>query len=115
MASSDKPLHIDIPVKLDDIKAVFSVEALAFQGDLPTSIIHLQVVRSDIADWGATSEVVAVFHTDAGHVTLHDQAYNAERHIKTGNPYKDLRRGPHEPGRAHRVVRRDRESPLLGK
>ena len=33
---------------------------------------------------------VAIFHTDAGHVTLHDTAYNAERHIGTGNPYKEL-------------------------
>ncbi|HEY2435949.1 MAG TPA: hypothetical protein VGH93_02130 [Solirubrobacteraceae bacterium] len=86
MAPQHKPLHIDIPVELDDVKAAFSIEALTFQGDLPTSILHLQVVTSDIADWGARSEVVAVFHTDAGHVRLHDQAYNAERHIKTGNP-----------------------------
>ena len=90
MASPDKSLQIDIPVKLDDVKAVFSVAALAFQGDLPASIIHLQRITSDIADWGAASEVVAIFHTDAGHVTLHDTAYNAERHIGAGNPYKEL-------------------------
>jgi intracellular sulfur oxidation DsrE/DsrF family protein len=90
VASPDKPLQIDIPVKLDDVKAVFSVAALAFEGDLPASIIHLQRITSDIADWGATSEVVAIFHTDAGHVTLHDTAYNAERHIGTGNPYQEL-------------------------
>ena len=42
MASPDKPLQIDIPVHLDDVKAVFSVAALAFEGDLPASIIHLQ-------------------------------------------------------------------------
>jgi intracellular sulfur oxidation DsrE/DsrF family protein len=90
VAPPNKPLHIDIPVKLDDVKAVFSVEDLAFQGDLPASIIHLQVVTSDIADWGATSEVVAVFHTNAGHVALQDEAYNADRRIKTGNPYKEL-------------------------
>ena len=115
MASQHKPLHIDIPVKLDNVKAVFSVEALAFQGDLPASIIHLQVITSDIADWAATSEVVAVFHTDAGHVTLHDKAYNADRHIKTGNPYKELIADLMSRGRARRVMRRDRESPPLGK
>ena len=90
MTSPDKPLHIDIPVKLDDVKAVFSVETLAFQGDLPASIIHLQVLTSDIAGWGATSEIVAVFHTNAGHVTLRDEVYNAERNIETGNPFKEL-------------------------
>jgi intracellular sulfur oxidation DsrE/DsrF family protein len=84
------PLHVDIPVKLEDVKAVFSVAALSFQGDLPTSIIHLQRITGDIADWGATAEVVAIFHTDAGHVTLDDAAYNADRHIGTGNPYKEL-------------------------
>jgi len=90
VASPDKPLQIDVPVKLADVKAVFGVAALAFQGDLPSSVIHLQRITSDIADWSATSELVAIFHTDAGHVTLHDKAYNAERHIGTGNPYKNL-------------------------
>jgi intracellular sulfur oxidation DsrE/DsrF family protein len=40
--------------------------------------------------WRATSEIVAVFHTNAGHVTLHDTAYNAGCNIATGNPYKNL-------------------------
>jgi intracellular sulfur oxidation DsrE/DsrF family protein len=31
-----------------------------------------------------------VFHGKAGHVTLNDAAYNADRNIETGNPYKDL-------------------------
>jgi intracellular sulfur oxidation DsrE/DsrF family protein len=84
------PLHIDVPVKLDDVKAVFSVAALSFEGDLPSSLFHLQLTAGDIADWDATSEVVVVFHTNAGHVTLHDAAYNADRNIETGNPYKDL-------------------------
>jgi hypothetical protein len=44
----DKPLQIDIPVELDDVKAVFGVAALAFQGDLPSSVIHLQRITSDI-------------------------------------------------------------------
>jgi intracellular sulfur oxidation DsrE/DsrF family protein len=84
------PLHIDIPVKLAEVKAVFSVAALSFVGDVPWSFVHLQVITGDIADWGATSEVVVVFHGDAGHVTLNDAAYNADRRIETGNPYKDL-------------------------
>jgi intracellular sulfur oxidation DsrE/DsrF family protein len=87
---SEKPLHIDIPVKLADVKVVFSVGALAFEGDLPASIFHLQLIENDIADWNAKSQVIAVFHTNAGHVTLHDIAYNADRNIATGNPYKGL-------------------------
>ena len=69
MPASEKPLHIDIPVKLSDVKVVFSVDALAFEGDLPASIFHMQLIKNDIASWSATSEIVAVFHTKAGHVS----------------------------------------------
>jgi hypothetical protein len=79
MSASEKPLHIDIPVKLKNVKTVYSIGAL-------TSIFHLQLITNDIADANAESEVVAVFHTNAGHVTLHDGAYNADRNIATGNP-----------------------------
>ena len=90
MPYPNSPLHIDIPVKLDDVKAVFSIAALSFEGDLPASIFHMGLITGDSADWGATSEVVAIFHTNAGHVTLDDEAYNADRGIQTGNPYKEL-------------------------
>ena len=83
-------LHIDIPVKLTDAKVVFSIGALSFEGDLPASIFHMQLIENDIADWKAKSEVIAVFHTNAGHVTLKDGSYNSDRNIATGNPYKDL-------------------------
>jgi intracellular sulfur oxidation DsrE/DsrF family protein len=90
MSALDEALYIDIPVKLSQLKAVFSIGALAFEGDLPASIFHLQLITNDAADWNAQSDVVAVFHTNAGHATLHDAAYNAERNISTGNPYKNL-------------------------
>jgi len=87
---SAKPLHIDIPVKLTNVKEVFSIDALSFEGDLPASIFHMQLIENDVDEWKAKSEVIAVFHTNAGHVTLNDAAYNAARNIATGNPYKDL-------------------------
>jgi intracellular sulfur oxidation DsrE/DsrF family protein len=90
MSPSEKPLNIDIPVKLSDVKTVFSIGALQFEGDLPASIFHLQLIKNDIGESNAESEVIAVFHTNAGHVTLHDGAYNADRNIATGNPYKNL-------------------------
>jgi intracellular sulfur oxidation DsrE/DsrF family protein len=90
MSATEKPLHIDIPVRLAEVKSVYSIGALEFEGDLPASIFHLQLIEGDIADWKAKANVIAVFHTNAGHVTLHDSAYNAERNIATGNPYKDL-------------------------
>lgn len=90
MSTSSKPLHIDIPVQLAEVKVAFSIAALAFEGDLPASIFHLQLITTDVANWNAKAQVIAVFHTNAGHVTLHDDAYNAERMIATGNPYKEL-------------------------
>ena len=90
MSTSAKPLHIDIPVQLAEVKVAFSIAALAFEGDLPASIFHLQLITADVANWNAKAQVIAVFHTNAGHVTLHDDAYNAERMIATGNPYKEL-------------------------
>ena len=90
MSTSKKPLYIDIPVKLAEVKAAFSIGALMFEGDLPASIFHIQLIENDIDGWSAKAQVIAVFHTNAGHVTLNDDAYNAERNIATGNPYKGL-------------------------
>jgi intracellular sulfur oxidation DsrE/DsrF family protein len=90
MSASEKPLHIDIPVTLTEVKVVFSVASLAFEGDLPASIFHMQLIENDIENWSAKSRVVAVFHTNAGHVTLNDKAYNADRSVSTGNPYREL-------------------------
>lgn len=90
METAAQSLRIDIPVKLTDLKIVFSISALAFEGDLPAPLFHLQLITDDIADWNAQSDVVAVFHTNAGHVALHDSAYDRDRNIGTGNPYKAL-------------------------
>jgi intracellular sulfur oxidation DsrE/DsrF family protein len=90
MSTSAKPLHIDIPVQLAEVKVAFSIAALAFEGDLPASIFHLRLITTDVANWNAKAQVIAVFHTNAGHVTLNDNAYNTERMIATGNPYKEL-------------------------
>jgi len=90
MTAQEKTLHIDIPVKLGEVKNVWSIASLSFENDLPTSIFHLQLIVNDIADWKAKSQVIVVFDTNAGHPTLHDQAYNRDRNIATGNPYKKL-------------------------
>ena len=87
---SANPLHIDIPVTLTALRVAFSVPALTFEGDLPASLFHLQLLTTDAEDWKADADIVAVFHTNAGHVTLSDQAYDAERNVATGNPYKAL-------------------------
>src|SRR5262245_61290636 len=90
MPKSERTLRIDIPVRLKELRIAFSIADLAFEGDLPACIFHLQLIRNDIANWNAKGQVIAVFHTNAGHVTLHEEAYNAERNVATGNPYKLL-------------------------
>ena len=90
MVITEKPLRIDIPVRLTELRIAFSIAGLAFEGDLPASIFHLQLIAKDIADWKAKAQVIAVFHTNAGHATLHDEAYNADRNIAGGNPYKQM-------------------------
>jgi intracellular sulfur oxidation DsrE/DsrF family protein len=98
MTYPNSPLHIDIPVKLEDVKTVFSVASLSFEGDDSAALFHLGLITDDVADWGATSDIVVVFHTNAGHVTLHDEAYNTDRLIENGNPYKDLVKGLQDKG-----------------
>lgn len=90
MSKTESALFIDIPVELQEVKSVHSIGGLEFEGDLPAALFHLHLITTDIANWKATSEVVVVFHTNAGHVTLDDAAYNSSRNIATGNPYKKL-------------------------
>src|SRR5260370_8979435 len=90
MSTSKKPLYIDIPVKLAEVKAAFSIGALMFEGDLPAAIFHIQLIENDIDGWSAKAQVIAVFHTNPGTFTLNNNAYNAERNIATGTPYKGL-------------------------
>jgi intracellular sulfur oxidation DsrE/DsrF family protein len=90
MSETTRDLIIDIPVELKEVKSVHSIGSLQFEGDLPAALFHLQLITRDIARWNATSDVIVVFHTNAGHVTLNDAAYNASRNIATGNPYKKL-------------------------
>ncbi|MDP7704240.1 MULTISPECIES: DsrE family protein [unclassified Mycobacterium] len=88
-----KELHIDVPVELDEVKVVFSVASLTFEGDMPAVLFHAGIVIADAAAWKVKPDVVVVFHTNAGHVTLDDQTYNTNRHVATGNPYKAVIEG----------------------
>lgn len=90
MSDENHALSIDIPVELRSVKSVHSIGSLQFEGDLPAALFHLQLITDDIADWNADAEVIVVFHTNAGHLTLHDEAYNASRKIAAGNPNREL-------------------------
>ena len=88
---SDRNLHIDIPAKLDkEAHVAFNIDRLALNGDMPIALGHLELLVNDYRELNAKGRIIAIFHTDAGHVTLDDRAYNAARHVTTGNPYKGL-------------------------
>jgi hypothetical protein len=114
MLKPERTIQIDIPVRLTEVKAIFSIASLSFEGDLAASLFHMGLIVDDVADWNAKSEIIAVFHTNAGHVTLHDDAYNQDRNITTGNPYKGLCRSD-KTGREDRTVWRHGEGPQLRK
>jgi intracellular sulfur oxidation DsrE/DsrF family protein len=88
---SDRNLHIDIPAKLDkEANVAFNIDHLALNGDMPIALGHLEILVNDYRELNTKGRIIAIFHTDAGHVTLDDRAYNAARHVTTGNPYKGL-------------------------
>ncbi len=90
-----KPLHIDIPVTLKDVKVVFSIGALAFEGDLPASVFHLRLISNDSTDSNAKNgDHCRLSHATPATRRCTTSAYNADRNISTGNPYKDLRGRP---------------------
>ena len=57
MSVSGKPLHIDIPAKLKDVKTVYGIDALAFEGDLPASIFHLQLITPSVRSAKSLREI----------------------------------------------------------
>jgi intracellular sulfur oxidation DsrE/DsrF family protein len=86
-----RTLHIDIPAKLDkEANVAFNIDRLALNGDMPIALGHLELLVNDFRELDTKGRIIAIFHTDAGHVTLDDRAYNAARHVTTGNPYKGL-------------------------
>jgi hypothetical protein len=47
MTNTVKPLRIDIPVRLNELRIAFSIADLAFEGDLPACIFHLQFITQN--------------------------------------------------------------------
>jgi intracellular sulfur oxidation DsrE/DsrF family protein len=90
---STSTLRIDIPVRLESAKVVMDVGHLVLVGDMPFFIGDLNILATDLAEWNAKREIIAVFHGDASYLILNDETYNAVRHVKTGNPYAKLLAG----------------------
>jgi hypothetical protein len=48
MLKSEKVIHIDILVKLAEVKAVFSIASLSFEGDPPASLFHIGLLLTTL-------------------------------------------------------------------
>lgn len=90
MPDSSDSLVVDIPVELTSVNVVFSIASLSFEGDLPAALFHANLIRDDATVWGVEPSLIIVFHTNAGHPALNDRAYNRDRNIQTGNPFRGL-------------------------
>lgn len=87
-AASLHAIHVDIPVALKNPKVVFNMDHLAFGGDLPVGIRTMHLLADRLAAEGTGGSIIGVFSGEAAYMTLNDRAYNAARHVGTGNPYK---------------------------
>lgn len=83
-------ITIDIPVTLKEVKVVFNMDHLAMGGDMPFGMKYMDLLSKKMKADKATGKIISVFHGPAAFMILNDQAYNANRHVTTGNPYKGL-------------------------
>jgi len=89
-AASAPQIRIDVPVVLKQAKVVFNMDHAAFSGDTPIGLKYMTLMLERFKQTRTESSLVAVFHGDAGYMLLNDEAYNAARKTKTGNPYKGM-------------------------
>jgi intracellular sulfur oxidation DsrE/DsrF family protein len=88
--SADNALHIDIPTTLEKANVVVDYGHAVFNGDMPFALGDINLLATDVHDWNAKGQIVMIFHGDAAYMVLNDESYNTNRHINTGNPYRQL-------------------------
>ena len=89
-ASADSQITIDVPVKLKHADVVFNMDHLAFAGDMPIGMKYMELLHKKLQMDKTTGKIIGVFHGPAAYLTLNDEAYNANRKVTTGNPYKGV-------------------------
>ncbi len=52
--------------------------------------VHTDFILGDTAESKAALKAIILFHTNAGHLALNDEAYNKDRGIETGNPFRKV-------------------------
>jgi intracellular sulfur oxidation DsrE/DsrF family protein len=90
---AENALRIDIPTTIEKANVVIDFGHAVFNGDLPFALADIGFLASDFRDWNTKGQIIVIFHGDAAYLALNDETYNANRHVKTGNPYKQLLTG----------------------
>lgn len=88
-AGSEGQITIDIPVTLKQANVVFNMDHLAFAGDMSIGIKYMELLHKKMKADKTSGTIIGIFHGPAAYMTLNDQAYNANRKVSTGNPYKN--------------------------
>ena len=89
--AQDAPaLHIDVPTRLEKANVVVDVDRAVYLGDALFALGDVDLRATDVRDWNAKGQIVVVFHGDAAYLILNGETYNANRHVATGNPCKNV-------------------------
>jgi intracellular sulfur oxidation DsrE/DsrF family protein len=83
-------IRIDIPVTLQKANIVFDIGRVSFSKDLPFAFRFMDIMVKRFKEQGTAGQIIGSFYADAAYLLLNDQAYNRQRNISTGNPYKGL-------------------------
>jgi intracellular sulfur oxidation DsrE/DsrF family protein len=97
-ATQSPALRIDIPTKLDRANVVVDFGHAVYLGDTLFALGDINLLADNVRTWNSTGEIVVVLHGDAAYLVLNDEAYNANRRVTSGNPFKSTLNGLMEKG-----------------
>lgn len=92
-AAAEAKITIDVPVTLKEANVVFNMDHIALAGDMPIGMKYMDLLNKKMKADKTPGKIIGIFHGPAAFMTLNDQAYNADRKVTTGNPYKALIEG----------------------
>lgn len=85
----DSRLVVDNVLKPTPAKVIMNMDRDVYSGTLPTGIYYMELLLSHYVPAHVPLQMVALFHSEGGHMVLNDAAYNRVRHASTGNPWKE--------------------------
>ena len=91
--AAETRITIDVPVILKEAIVVFNLDHVALAGDMPIGMKYMDLLNKKMKMDKTPGKIIGVFHGPAAFMTLNDKAYNADRKVTTGNPYKGLIEG----------------------